>query len=87
MYVVVSPFGDAMFMSCLSPEVKLIDIDDKILDGRILSVRIILHGIKISAFCAYAPTEEYADSSKDGFFNTLNQAIKKLKGITLVLKS
>ena len=27
----------------LSPEVKLIDIDDKILDGRILLVRIILH--------------------------------------------
>ena len=63
----------------LSPEVKLIDIDDKILDGRILLVRIILHGIKISAFCAYAPTEEYADSSKDRFFNTLNKAIQKVK--------
>ena len=58
---------------------KLIDIDDKILYGRILSERIILHGIKISAFCTYAPTDEYADSSKDRFFNTLNQAIQKAK--------
>ena len=40
----------------LSPDVKLVDIDDTILDGRILLVRIILYGIKISAFCAYAPT-------------------------------
>ena len=63
----------------LSPEVKLIDIDDKILDGRILIVRIILHGIKISAICAYAPTELYAESTKDKFFDTLNQAIQKVK--------
>ena len=52
----------------LSPEVKLIDNDNKILGGRILLMRIILHGIKLSAFCAYAPTEEYAESSKDSFF-------------------
>ena len=63
----------------LSPDVKLIDIDNSILDGRILLVRIILHGIKISAFSAYAPTEKYADSTKDKFFSTLNQAIKKVK--------
>ena len=58
---------------------ELIDIDNNILDGRILLVRIILHGIKISAFSAYAPTEKYADSTKDKFFNTLDQAIKKVK--------
>ena len=52
----------------LSPEVKLIDIVDNILDGRILLVRLILHGIKISAICAYAPTEMYAESTKDKFF-------------------
>ena len=63
----------------LSPDVKLIDIDDTILDGRILLVRIILHGIKISAFCAYAPTELYADSTKEKFFSTLSLAIQKVK--------
>ena len=63
----------------LSPDVKLIDIDDTILDGRILLVRIILHGIKISAFCAYAPTELYADSTKEKIFSTLSLAIQKVK--------
>ena len=63
----------------LSPEVKLIDIDDNIFDGRILLVRIILHGIKISALCAYAPTEKYADSTKEKFFSTLSSAISKVK--------
>ena len=68
----------------LSPDVKLIDIDDTILDGRILLVRIILHGIKISAFCAYAPpTELYADSAKEKFFSTLNLAIQKVKRVHL----
>ena len=62
-----------------SPEVKLVDIDDTIIDGRILLVRITLHGIKISAFCAYAPTELYADSTKDKFVNSLNLAIQKVK--------
>ena len=63
----------------LSPDVKLIDIDDNILDGRILLVRVILYGIKISAFCAYAPTEKYADSTKEKFFSTLSGAISKVK--------
>ena len=47
----------------LSPNVKLIDMEI-ILEGRILLARAIFHGIKISAVCAYAPTEEYAESSK-----------------------
>ena len=63
----------------LSPDVKLIDIDDTILDGRILLVRVILHGVKISAFSAYAPTELYAESTKDKFFNTLSSVIQKTK--------
>ena len=63
----------------LSADVKLVDIDDTILDGRILLVRIILCGIKLSAFCAYASTELYADSTKNEFFNTLNMAIQKVK--------
>ena len=62
----------------LSPVVELIDIDN-ILEGRILLTRIILHGIKISAFTAYAPTEQYADSTKDTFFNTLQKAVLQAK--------
>ena len=34
----------------LAPDVQLVDIDDNILPGRILLVRVILYGIKISAF-------------------------------------
>ena len=62
----------------LSPYVELVDIDN-ILEGRILLTRIVLHGIKISAFTAYAPTEQYADSTKDSFFNTLLKAVQKVK--------
>ena len=62
----------------LSPDVKLIDIEN-ILEGRILLARVVLHGIKISAFCAYAPTEQYADSTKEIFFSTLQKAIQKVK--------
>ena len=51
----------------LSPDVELVDIDN-ILNGRILLVRCILYDIKISAFCAYAPTELYAESTEDIFF-------------------
>ena len=43
----------------LSPDVELVDIDN-ILNGRILLVRCILHGIKISAFCAYAQCAQKA---------------------------
>ena len=62
----------------LSPDVKLIDIEN-ILEGRILLARVVLHGIKISAFCAYAPTEQYAESTKEIFFSTLQKAIQKVK--------
>ena len=62
----------------LSPNVKVVDIVN-ILEGRILLVRLILHGIKLSAFCAYAPTEMYADSSKEAFFNTLQKSILQVK--------
>ena len=58
----------------LSPNVKIVDINN-IFEGRILLVRLILHGIKLSAFCAYAPTEEYAESSKHLFYNTLQKSI------------
>ena len=62
----------------LSPNVKLVDIT-KILDGRILLERVILHHIKISAICAYSPTETYAESSKQSFYGTLLKAIMQVK--------
>ena len=37
----------------LSPDAKLVDYDDSIIEGRILLVHVILHGIRISAVCAY----------------------------------
>ena len=33
----------------------------------------------MSAFCAYAPTEQYADSTKETFFSNLQKAILKVK--------
>ena len=56
----------------LSTNVRIIDVEN-ILEGRILLVRLTLFGVKLSAFCVYAPTEEYADSTKQLFFNTLLQ--------------
>ena len=62
----------------LAPDVKLIDIEN-IIEGRILLARIVLHGIKITAVCAYAPPEQYADSTKETFFSTMQKAILKVK--------
>ena len=62
----------------LSPNGKIVDICN-ILDGRIILVRLILHDINISAFCACTPTELYADSSKQAFFSTLQISIQTTK--------
>ena len=73
----------------LSPNVKIVDIDKTIFEGRILLVRLILHGIKISAFCVYSPTEEYSDSSKLLFYNKLQKSIlnakKKYPGFKVIV--
>jgi len=55
--------------------VKVVDINNSIFESRILLVRLILYGIKLSAFCVYSPTEEYAESSKLSFHNTLQKSI------------
>ena len=60
----------------LSPDIEVIDINT-ILEGRILLVRLILHGIKLSAFCA--PTATYEEASKQAFFNTLQKSILNVK--------
>ena len=62
----------------LSPGAKIIDID-VIMEGRILFVRTIVKGIRLSALCAYAPTESHSDSSKDLFYFNLNNILKKMK--------
>ena len=62
----------------LSPNVKLIDMEI-ILEGRIILARVILYDIKISAFCAYAPTEKYAESSKQSFYHILQKEIQTVK--------
>ena len=54
----------------LSPNVRIVDVEN-ILEGRILLVRLTLFGIKLFAFCVCAATEEYADSTKQLFFNAL----------------
>ena len=52
---------------------------ENILDGRIILICVILHGIKLSVICAYAPTEEYAESTKQTFFSKLRNTITTVK--------
>ena len=62
----------------LSPHAKL--IEDKVwLEGRILSARIIVNGVKISAICGYSPTDASAQSSKHNFYAVLDKTIKSIK--------
>ena len=64
----------------LSPQVKLIE-KEIILEGRILTARIVLNGIKFYAIAAYSPTDAKttAEASKDHFYHTLDKAIKAAK--------
>ena len=70
----------------LSPKVKIVDINN-ILDGRIIFVRLILHGIKVSAFCAYAPPSYMLILVNRHFLTLCKNQSKQLKNNTLVLKS
>ena len=57
----------------LAPHVKLIDTHVH-LEARILSVRVIIHGLCLSLTCAYSPTEEATDSAKSIFYRELRKA-------------
>ena len=64
----------------LAPHVIL---EDTILvkEGRIIGVRVIVNGIKLSVFSCYSPTDtkQYSDSTKDLFYSTLLKATKNIK--------
>ena len=50
-------------------------------EGRIIGVRVIVNGIKLSIFSCYSPTDtkQYSDSTKDLFYSTLLKATKSIK--------
>ena len=64
----------------LSPQAKLIDHEIWI-EGRIISARIIVNGIKLNAISAYSPTDtvKTSEASKDFFYYQLDKAIKAAK--------
>ena len=41
--------------------------------------RVILHGTKLSILSCYSPTEEYADSTKEAFYNNLSRILRETK--------
>ena len=62
----------------LSPGSQIHDIDI-ILEGRILNVITTVKGIRLATICVYAPTEEYAATTKDVFYSHLRKAIKTIR--------
>ena len=64
----------------LAPHVKVEDIM-YVEAGRILGVRVIVNGIKLSIFSCYSPTDtkSYSDQIKDAFYRTLGAATTKVK--------
>ena len=61
----------------LAPHVQLIDKQFH-LDARILSVRVIIHGLCLSLICAYSPTETASDSAKTIFYRELRKASSEM---------
>ena len=64
----------------LAPHVKIEDII-YVEAGRIIGVRVIVNGIKLSIFSCYSPTDtkSYSEQSKDAFYRTLGAATTKVK--------
>ena len=54
----------------LAPHVQLIDTKVH-LDARIISARVIIHGLCLSLICAYSPIETSTDSAKSIFYREL----------------
>ena len=62
----------------LAPHVKFIDVE-RYVEGRIILVRVTVHGIRLSVLSCYAPHEEYAVSSKEAFHNSFTKALSDAK--------
>ena len=64
----------------LAPHVKLEDTIH-VEAGRIIGVRVIVNGIKLSIFSCYSPcdTKSYSDQTKDAFYKILGAATIKVK--------
>ena len=61
----------------LAPHVKLIGSHFHY-NARILSVRVIIHGLCLSLTCCYAPTDTSSDSSKTIFYRELRKANEEM---------
>ena len=62
----------------LAPHVRLVDVKH-VVEGRMSLVRVKIHGIKLSIFNCYCPTEQYAESTKQAFYQTLHKEIERTK--------
>ena len=64
----------------IAPHVKTEDIIP-VEAGRILGIRVIINGMKLSIFCCYSPcdTKSYSDQTKDAFYKSLGAATTKVK--------
>ena len=64
----------------LAPHVKLEDVI-YVKAGRIVGVRVIVSGIKLSIFSCYSPTDtkSYSEQTKDEFYSSLLKATKSVK--------
>ena len=67
-----------------NPDVKILDIEH-VLPGRILRVRLNHLGIKLMAWCVYAPTNvtakdaEKSEAVKSSFYTPLNKSVKAMR--------
>ena len=62
----------------LAPHVRIIDTDH-CMEARISVAGVNLHGTKLSIVSCYSPTEEYADSTKQAFYNNLSRVLREIK--------
>ena len=60
-----------------APHVKLVDTQIH-LEARILSVRVVVHGLFLTLTCSYAPTNCSSESAKSHFYGKLRQANKDM---------
>ena len=61
----------------LAPHVKLVGSHFHY-NARILSVRVIIHGLCLSLTCSYAPTDTSSESAKTIFYRELRKANEEM---------